>query len=217
MSLLRLVKPLSDLRQERSYADEILLAGCGGLSFLRGCITEIFGMAGSGKRAAALLLLARLTTAGEICVCIDAADGFDPATAHGAGIRLENLLWVRCSGSVEKAFLAADTAARANGFGAIWLDLSGMPGRKLRSVPATYWYRFRTAIKDTPAVFLVTSPQPVAGAASRASYEMNLQRCIWSGSGSFSLLRGLCVGIASRKFFTGSPMTAVAEFDYREV
>jgi len=78
--------------------------------------------------------LAKLTTTGEICAVVDSTDGFDPCTAFLAGVELENILWVRCGGDIEKSFMAADYLVQAKGFGAIWLNLNGLPERGLRMV-----------------------------------------------------------------------------------
>ncbi|MBX3298932.1 MAG: hypothetical protein KF736_05650 [Acidobacteria bacterium] len=216
MSHLSLVKSLSHLQQEQSYADEILLDGSG-LSFLRGSITELSGDASTGKRSIALALLAKLTTTGEICACVDAAGSFDPVTARLAGVELDNLLWARCGGSVEMTFLSADHLVQAKGFGAIWLDLTGIDEQKLRLVPRTYWYRYRTRIRETPTIIVVTSRSSVAGSASHAPYELDREHSVWSGNGSFKLLREFHLSITSKKHFTGPPLRTRAEFDYSEV
>lgn len=216
MSHLSLVKSLSHLQQEQSYIDEIVLDGSG-VPFVRGGITELSGDAASGKRGIALALLAKLTAVGEVCACVDATGGFDPVTAKLAGVRLENLLWVRCGGSVEKAFLSADHLVQAKGFGAIWIDLAAIDEQKLRLVPRTYWYRYRTRIRETPTIVVVTTATPAAGSATQASYDLERETAVWSGSGSFKLLRELRLKISSRRNYIGPPLRSCAEFDYSEV
>src|SRR5271155_1679225 len=66
----------------------------GGLA--RGCLTEICGMASSGRTSVLLLALARATQRGEGCALVDASDAFDPASAAAAGMAMSRLLWVRC-------------------------------------------------------------------------------------------------------------------------
>src|SRR5688572_2145075 len=144
---LTLVKSASQLQQEQRHWDEISLDGYG-LAAVRGAITEVTGGPSTGKTSVALSLLAKLTAEGEICAAVDACDGFDPITAALAGVELENLLWVRCGGDVEKAFMAADLLVQAKGLGAIWLNLNGLSERTLRMVPKTYWFRYRTRIKE---------------------------------------------------------------------
>lgn len=214
MSHLSLVKKLSLLQEEHKHIDEISL-DLTGLTFERGSLVDISGGAASGKTAVALSLIAKLTVDGEICAVVDSTDGFDPRSAAAAGVVLENLLWVRCSGDVEKAFMAADHLVQAKGFGAIWLNLSGLPLRKLRMVPKTYWYRYRTRIKETPTLLLVTSEEPVTGTASQQAYVFSrTDRAKWSGRGRFKLLRSLDVEMTSRKQFYGRPLQTKILADY---
>ena len=62
----------------------------------RGCLTEICGMASSGRTSVLLLALARATQRGEVCALVDASDAFDPASAAAVGMEMSRLLWVRC-------------------------------------------------------------------------------------------------------------------------
>lgn len=212
---LKLVKSLSHLQEEQRCSDEILLDGFD-LALTRGTVVEIAGGASTGKTSMALHLLAKLTQAGEICAVVDAAGGFDPRSAVLAGSRLENLLWLKCGGDVEKTFLSADYLVQAKGFGAIWLNLCGLRRDVLRMVPKTYWYRFRTRIKDTQTILLATSSEPVSSSASQSSFNIERERTEWSGSGQFKLLRTLDVRVSPRKGYT-QPYRARVEMDYTEV
>ncbi|MGE3465389.1 MAG: hypothetical protein AB7J13_00530 [Pyrinomonadaceae bacterium] len=216
MAHLTLVKSLSHLKEEQKYTDEILLDAFG-LALVRGSLTEIAGEASSGKTSFALSLLAQLTAADEICAVVDSTGGFDPSTASLAGVELGNLLWVRCGGDVEKAFLSADYLVQAKGFGCIWLDLGGLPQNKLRLVPKTYWYRYRTRIKETPTLLIVTSTQPVTGSASQQSFTFSREKTAWSGSGRFKLLREFYLKMCSRKGFYSDAFRTKIEMDYSEV
>jgi hypothetical protein len=64
----------------------------------RGCLTEIWGGASSGKTSVLVAAMATATRRGETCVLIDASDSFDPASGEAAGINFGKLLWVRCGG-----------------------------------------------------------------------------------------------------------------------
>jgi hypothetical protein len=216
MRHLSLVKKLSYLKEEQSHSDEVFLESIG-LAFTRGSLAEIAGEASSGKTSLMLSLLAKLTAAGEICAVVDSCDGFDPCSAVLAGVELENLLWVKCGGRLEKAFMAADYLVQAKGFGAVWLNLNGLPQRKLKQVPKTYWYRYRTRIKETPTLFLVTAEEAVTGSASRAAFTSSREQADWSGKGRFKLLRELHISMHSRKQFYGQPLKARIEADYTDV
>ncbi len=188
-----------------------------GLAFTRGTVVEIAGCASSGKTSLALSLLSKLTNEGEICAVVDAMGGFDPRTAFLADVRNENLLWVRCGGDIEKAFMSADYLVQAKGFGTIWLNLNGLPQAKLRMVPKTYWYRYRNRIKETPTILLVTAPEHVTGSASQRSMLFSRERTEWSGTGRFKLLREFHLKMHSRKGYYGEAFRAKIEMDYTEV
>ncbi|MEP6788382.1 MAG: hypothetical protein ABJB40_08125 [Acidobacteriota bacterium] len=216
MPNLSLVKSLSRLQEEQKHSEEIRLESAG-LSFARGSVIEIAGGASSGKTSLSLTLLAKLTAAGEVCAVVDSANSFDPCSASLAGVRIENLLWVRCGGNLEKAFMSADHLVQAKGFGAIWLDLNGLSQRELRMVPKTYWYRYRTRIKDTPTLFLVTAAEHVTGSASQQALVFSRERAGWSGTGRFKLLREFHLKMHSQKGYYGEALRTKIEIDYTDV
>lgn len=211
MRHLSLVQSLSRLQEEQKYTDEVLLDHFG-LAFTRGTVVEVSG--GSGKTSLSLSLLSKLTSAGEVCAVVDSVNSFDPGSASLAGVELENLLWVKCSGNLEKAFMSADHLVQAKGFGAIWLNLTGLSQRELRMVPKTYWYRYRTRIKETPTLFLVTAAEHVTGSASHQSFLFSRERAEWSGRGRFKLLKEFHLKMTSQKGFYSQP--AKIEMDYTD-
>jgi hypothetical protein len=216
MSNLALVKPLSRLREERRHVEEVEVAGFG-LSVARGAVAEVTGEASTGKTSFALSLLARLTSNGEICAVVDGAGGFDPPTAYLAGVKLENLLWVKCSGDVEKTFISADHLVQAKGFGCIWLNLCGLAKDKLRMVPKTYWFRFRTRIKETPTILLATAQEHVTGSASHGTFVFEREAAKWSGNGKFRLLREFHLRMHEGKQLFGKDLRTRVEMNYSEV
>ena len=216
MSHLSLVKNLSHLQEEQRFVDEVLLE-TSGLALTRGSIAEIAGEPSSGKTSLSLSLLAKLTAAGEICAVVDSCNSFDPRSAVLAGVELENLLWVKCGGDIEKTFLSADYLVQAKGFGAIWLNLNGLPQQKLRMVPKTYWYRYRNRIKETPTLLLVTAEESVTGSASQQSFLFSREGVNWSGNGRFKLLREFQIRMHSRKQFFREPLRTKIEADYTDV
>lgn len=216
MGHLSLVKSLSHLQEEQKYSDEIVLESVG-LGFTRGTVAEIAGQASSGKTSVLLSLFSKLTAAGEICAVVDSANSFDPCSAVLAKVELQNLLWIKCGGNMENAFMAADYLVQAKGFGAIWLNLNGLPKKQLRLVPKTYWYRYRNRIKQTPTLFFVTAEEPVTGSASQQSFLFSRDLVNWSGKGRFKLLREFHISMNSRKQFYGQPMQTKIEADYTDV
>lgn len=212
----RSVKTLAHLQAEQRYSDEISLDSVG-LSFTRGSVIEISGGPSTGKTSLSLALLSKLTLTGEICAVVDATDGFDPCSAFSACVELENLLWVKCSGDVEKAFMSADYLVQAKGFGCIWLNLNGMSRDLLRTVPKTYWYRYRTRIKETPTVLLVTAAEHVTGSASQQTFSFSRRDTRWSGKGKFKLLKEFDIKMSIRKDLHGESLYGEIGMDYREI
>lgn len=62
----------------------------------RGCLTEIYGSASSGKTSVLVATVAAATRRDETCVLVDASDSFDPASGQAGGVEFGKLLWVRC-------------------------------------------------------------------------------------------------------------------------
>lgn len=216
MAHLSLVRSASELQEEQKYFEEINLQGTE-VTVARGSLAEACGGAASGKTAAAVALLADLTAVGETCAIVDSCGSFDPVTAAASGVVLENVLWIKCGSNLEKAFIAADLLVQAKGFGMVWLNLSGLSQRKLKMVPKTYWYRYRTRIRETPTVFFVTAAEPLAGSASQRSFVFERSSAEWSGGGRFKLLRRIDIDIRSRKHFYGGALSAQAEAYYDDV
>jgi recombination protein RecA len=74
-----------------STVDELL---SGGLPV--GALTEMAGPECSGRTSLALSFVAACTRAGRVCAWVDVSDTLSPESAAAAGIRLDQLLWVRC-------------------------------------------------------------------------------------------------------------------------
>ena len=73
----------------------------------RGCLSEIWGPASSGKTSLLIATIASATRRREACVLIDASDSFDPESGAAAGIDFGKLLWVRCGAAPCVASLAS--------------------------------------------------------------------------------------------------------------
>jgi hypothetical protein len=166
--------------------------------FARGEISEITGARSSGKTTALFHVLAQATARGEVCAWIDTDDNFHPASAAAAGVKLTQLLWIRCGGNAGAAMRTADLLLHAGGFGVVVLDLAETKPRFLDRIPLSYWYRFRRAIENTPTVLLVCSQTAQARAAT-TRMELAFARSRWEGSWPFRLLRGLEITARLRK------------------
>ena len=138
-----------------------------------GAISELVGPECSGRTSLALAFVARRTAGGQVCAWIDADDTFDPESAAASGVRLRQLLWVRCRDGasqvtanrwkndekpwtrLDQALRAADLLLQAGGFAAIVLDLGSMnPSHGIR-IPLASWFRFRQAADRTRCSLVV--------------------------------------------------------------
>ena len=166
----------------------------------RGAITEIAGAPTSGRTSFMQAFLAAATCEGEFCAVVDACDTFDPHTAAASGADLTRLLWVRCGGSVEQAIRCADLLIHSGGWGVIVLDLAGLPPESVRRLPLSWWYRFRRAVENTPAVLLILEREPFVKACASLALDMQPARALWSGGHpDFRLLRGTQVEVRPKK------------------
>ncbi len=203
MAHLSVVKKLSHLHEEQKQGRSYVEAG--DLKLLRGGITEFTGEHSAGKTSLTLNILSRLTREGEVCAAIDLNDSFDPHSGAAGGVVLENLLWVRCSGSVEKAMTSVDYVLQAKGFGMVWLNLAGIPNKEVNLIPKTYWYRYRTKIRDSRTLLIVTGNRGVVSSAADQAYFFDTYRAVWRGTGRFKLLGELQVNLNTRKPFIIKP------------
>jgi hypothetical protein len=186
-------------------------AAIGGLP--RGCLTEIFGPASSGRTSLLLSILAQATHREEVCALIDAEDAFDPASASAAGVHLDRLLWVRSDNSAEHALKAADMLIQGGGFGLVVLDLGDTPPAIARRISLTSWFRLRRAVENSPTVLVSVARQSNAKTCASLQLECTREHAKWSGTlHSSRLLRAISArATSSQRSKTCSPVfTATA-------
>ena len=145
----------------------------------RGAMTEICGVACSGRTSLLLSALASRTGDGEACALVDARDSFDPLTADTARIALNKLLWVRCQ-NIDQALRATDLLIQAGGFGMVAVDLSDVPARTVRQVPLNAWFRFRRAVEDTPTILLLLEQEPHAKTCASLVLRLESREARWA-------------------------------------
>ena len=172
----------------------------------RGCLTEIYGPASSGRTTLLLSALAAATAREEFCAVVDAEDAFDPASAAAAGVRLHRVLWVRCGHNAEHALKAADLLIQGGGFGLVAMDLGDTPPRTARRISLTSWFRLRRAVEHTPTILLALSRQSNAKTCASLMLE-----CRNGGTAFRSVFSKVHIHVVRRK-----PARAVeARFDAR--
>ncbi len=157
----------------------------------RGTLTEITGPASSGRTSLLYSLLATVSSKQEFCTLLDVEDTFDPESAAAAGVRLSQLLWVRCGGNVEHALKAADMLAQAGGFGMVAVDMGDTPERVARRIPLSAWFRLRAAVEGTETALILVAQQVLARSCSALKIDLNGSRALWQGRLPGRLLYGL--------------------------
>jgi len=167
--------------------------------FPRGAISEIIGPDSSGRTTLVHSLLAASTSKFEICAYVDTDDSFDPVSAAAAGIALSQLLWIRCGHNAGHALKVTDSLLHAGGFGVVVLDLCQIAPRVANRIPISYWYRFRRAIENTPAILALVEKEPLARSCASLMLEMKRKKAVWRGAPGFELLRGVELEAVSRK------------------
>jgi hypothetical protein len=156
----------------------------------RGALTEIAGPASSGRTSLLYSLLALASSGDEFCALLDADDRFDPESAAAAGVRLSQVLWIRCGGNAEHALKSADMLANAGGFGLVAIDLADVPVKTAQRIPLAAWFRLRHAVENTRTALVVVAQQIQAGPCSAFKIEFDCGRTMWRGRLPGCLLEG---------------------------
>jgi len=146
----------------------------------RGCLTEIYGDASSGRTSFLLSALAAATQRQEVCALVDATDSLNPLSAAAAGMEFSKLLWVRCGmkpsslkllqnkkadkmeDPLDQALRVTDLLLQSGGFGMVAIDLGDVPFTAVRRIPLTSWFRFQRAVENTSTVLFVVAATPCA-------------------------------------------------------
>jgi recombination protein RecA len=199
-----------------------------------GAISELTGATSSGRTSLALKFVAQRTTETRACAWVDVSDALDPQSAAANGVRLKQLLWMRCRDEaagktarwaskrwarLDQALCATDLLLQAGGFAAIVLDLGDTAPEQGSRIPLTTWFRFRQAAERTQCSLLVLGKRTYAQSATAAVLECSAMRAEEAGG---TVLRGLRfevrrdrerfapVEITTRK--PGSPTTGLSRW-----
>jgi hypothetical protein len=182
--------------------------------FLGGCprgrITEIAGGASAGRNSILHRLLAQASANGEYCAIVDTSNAFDPESAAAAGVRLDTLVWVRCSGNAEHAMKTADLLIHSGGFGVVALDFCDTPAQSTRRIPLSYWHRFRRAVENTSTVLAVLGREPHAKSCATLLVEVKRTQTQFTGSFPAKLLHSAGFTVTARKPYRAAPALVTA-------
>src|SRR6266404_1250783 len=178
-------------RREKQPA-EIIPTGVGEIDACfnglpRGAITEIHGTTSSGRTSLLLSALAIATMREETCALVDTSDTFDLSSAANARVDCDRLLWVRCSGNLERAFKATDLLLHSGGFGLVALNLADVPTRNAHRIISSWWFRFRRALENTPTALIVITPVPCIRSCATLVLESMNENIVWPSTVSLVL------------------------------
>ena len=157
----------------------------------RGALTEIAGPVSSGRTSLLYSLLAAASSGQEFCALLDTENSFDPESAQLSGVRLAQVLWVRCCGNAEHALKSADMLAQAGGFGLVAVDLGDIPEKVMHRIPLAAWFRLRHAVENTRTALVVVARQIHARSCSALKIDLRRKRALWKGQFPGRLLDGI--------------------------
>ena len=141
---------------------------------------------------------------------MDVNDAFDPESAAANGVRLRQLLWVRCRNSeqgsvgskrrghketreqgskpaqsswtsLDQGLRATDLLLLAGGFAAIVLDLGDTAPEQANRIPPATWFRYRQAAERTQCSLVVLGKRAYAQSASGVVLECEAVRAEAAG------------------------------------
>jgi hypothetical protein len=154
----------------------------------RGQLSEIAGAPSSGRTTVLLQVIGAATRRGEVAALVDTSDRLDVASAAGAGVQLDRLLWVRGSAGgaagrvalplsiergVTQALKAFTLVLQARGFGLVALDLADVPAAALRRLPFTTWLRVQRAVEGSDTACVLVVPEPLARSAGGVTLSLD--------------------------------------------
>jgi recombination protein RecA len=153
-----------------------------------GAISEITGAVSSGRTSLALRFLSRQTKDERVCAWVDAHDALDAESAAASGVKLRQLLWVRCRPfptlkarahpdftRMDQALRATDLLLQTAGFSAIVLDLGSVAPEHGARIPLATWFRFRQAADRTRCSLLVVAEEPLAQSSAAVVLECGMK------------------------------------------
>jgi hypothetical protein len=191
----------------------------------RGQVSELAGPLTSGRTTMLLQMMAAVTRRGELAALVDTYDRLDVASAAGAGVDLERLLWIRGDAgpvdrAVDRALKALTLVLQAGGFAAVAIDLADVPPIALKRLPFTTWFRVQRAIEASETACLLVVPEPVARSAGGLTLTLR-SRTTWTGTADRARrMTGLEVDIgviSPRRRVDGECRVRCAEPGLREV
>jgi hypothetical protein len=184
--------------------------------------SEVAGPASSGRTALLMASMAAATARGELAALVDATDTFDTASAAGAGVALDQLLWARgdpaatTAQAIDRAVKAFGLVLEAGGFGLVALDVGDLPAAGLARLPFTTWRRLQRFVEGRDTVALVLAPAPMARSARGVTVALGSSpaTAVWEGrSRRARRLTGLALSpaVQAARRLGASPLESAVE------
>jgi hypothetical protein len=180
-----------------------------------GGISEVTGTVSSGRTSLSMVFVAGRTREGRACAWVDVNDAFDPESAAANGVRLRQLLWVRCRDEVpvrhgsgpykkpvrfswsrlDQGLRATDLLLQAGGFAAIVLDLGDAAPEQANRIPLATWFRYRQAAERTQCSLVVLGKRAYAQSAAGVVLECEAVRGESQVAAGETVLRGFSYAV----------------------
>jgi len=125
---------------------------------------------------------------GELVGWVDLPNSLDPRYLQRAGVRLDDVLWVRPPG-LQAALRTAELLIKT-GFALVVLDLEGAPAHELARLGASVWTRLTRALRESRATALLLGSRGTAGAFATLGARTERRRAFFDA--------GLFEGLESR-------------------
>ncbi len=102
-------------------------------------------------------VLLKNTNSSDTLIRLRSSPSPSPSPRRDPGDKNKNPnLWA----SLEQALKATDLLLHNGGFGAVIMDLGDVPPANALRIPLATWFRFRRAVENTPAIFLLLTREP---------------------------------------------------------
>lgn len=196
---------------EEAFSPDVLLRPTGRadprLGFeTEGRLIELCGGVSSGKTALAYRMAAGATLRAKLVGWIDLPNALDPRFLLRAGVRLEDVLWVRPP-DLQAALRSAELLAKT-GFGLLVLDLEGAPQRELLRLGPSVWTRLQRVLRESRATALLLGTLRAAGSFATLGLAASRRRALFDA--------GLFEGLESRlEILRNRAAPADGELDFR--
>jgi len=148
-------------------------------SHSEGRLIELGGERSSGRTALAYRLAALTSARSELVGWVDLPHALDPRYLQRAGVRLDDVLWVRPPG-LQAALRAAELLIKT-GFALCVIDLEGAPAGEIARLGAAVWTRLTRALRESRSSALLLGTRGAAGTFATLGARTERRRSLFDG------------------------------------